>query len=196
METEYKKRISKIFPVKNDELDKMMNHIVFEEVPSGTILLWEGDIASKLFIVIHGCLRTYLIKRNGTEITAQFFIENQMVASFESAFMKIPSRFYIETIEDSTLGVVQIDQLKDMFFKSPAKKDYFIRFLMSRLVHYMNHHASFILDSPEERYMKLIDTNPELESRIPKQYLASYLGITPVSLSRIRTRIKKQINNC
>ncbi len=196
MEENYKKQISQIFPFEKDELDEILKLIKFKKIPSEKVLLWEGDIASKLFIIMKGCLRTYLIKADGTEITAQFFIENQMVSSFESAFTKMPSRYYIETVENSTLGIVQIDHLKKFLTESPLKKDFFINFLITRLVHYMNHNASFILDKPEERYLNLIKTNPDLVSRLPKQYIASYLGITPVSLSRIRTRIKKQINNC
>jgi CRP-like cAMP-binding protein len=73
-------------------------------------------------------------------------------------------------------------------------RDQFNKILVSRLLYYINQHASFILDNPEKRYKNLLQENPELVSRLPQQYIASYLGITPVSLSRIRARLKK-INN-
>lgn len=190
MKKEYKDKIYKIIPN-----EKVVNNVIVKEVPAGTILLFEDDIATKLFIVIKGCLRTYFIKDGGIEITSQFFIEGQMVASFESAITGTPSRQTIDAIEDSILGMIQIKYLNEMVRESSPAKDYLIRFLMSRLKDYMNQQASFILDNPEKRYIKLLHDNPELVSRLPQQYIASYLGITPVSLSRIRTRIKKQINN-
>lgn len=191
MKKEHKDKILEFIPN-----EKIADSAIVKELPAGTILLSEGDIATTLFMVINGCLRQYFIKENGTEITSQFFIENQMVSSFESSMTKIPSRVNIEAIEDSTIGMVQIHSLEKLIRESSEIKDYFLKFLMSRLIYYMDQHASFILDNPEKRYVKLVKENPELVTRLPQQYIASYLGITPVSLSRIRARVKKQINNC
>ena len=198
MEKEYKAKIAEIFslPPGDEGLERILYNGILKEVPAKTILLSEGDIATKLFVVIKGCLRSYFIKENGVEITSRFFIEGQMVASFESAMTGKPSRLYIDTIEDSTIVSIPIKSLKKIAGKSISGRDHFVKFLMTRLINYMNLHASFILDNPEKRYINLIQENPELVSRLPQQYIASYLGITPVSLSRIRTRLKKQINNC
>lgn len=192
MKKEYRDKISERFP----HFEKLLDKIIVKEMPSGTTLLSEGDIATKLFLVINGCLRTYFIKKSGIEITSQFFIEGQMVSSFESAMTGAPSRQYIEAVEDSIIGFIQITKFKKMISESGPGMYQFNKYLISRLIFYMNHHASFILDNPEKRYKKLLQDNPELVSRLPQQYIASYLGITPVSLSRIRTRIRKQINNC
>jgi len=189
---DYKDKLLERFP----HFEKLLNKIIVKEVPSGTTLLSEGDIATKLFLVIHGCLRTYFIKESGIEITSQFFIEGQMVSSFESAMTGKPSRQYIDAIEDSIIGFFQITNFKKMISDPGPGMNDFNRFLISRLIFYMNQHASFILDNPEERYKKLLQDNPELVSRLPQKYIASYLGITPVSLARIRTRLRKQINNC
>jgi CRP-like cAMP-binding protein len=196
MKKDYINQISKILPISENGFKKFQNYIVVREIPSGTILLSEGEIATKLFLVINGCLRAYFVKENGIEISSQFFIESQIVASFESAMTGTPSRLNIDAIEDSTIASIQMKNLKKVIGESSSGRDHFNKFLMSRLIYYMNKHASFILDNPEKRYIKLIQENPELVSRLPQQYIASYLGITPVSLSRIRTRLKKQINNC
>ncbi|MGA3084385.1 MAG: Crp/Fnr family transcriptional regulator [Thermodesulfobacteriota bacterium] len=191
MKKDYKNKILKFLPISEDGLEKLLNNIIIKEIPSGTILLFEGDIATKLFLVINGCMRAFFIKENGIEITSQFFIEGQMVASFESAMTGKPSRLYIDAIEDSIIGFIPMNYLEKAISESSSARDHFNKFLISRLIYYMNQHASFILDNPEKRYLKLIQENPELVSRLPQQYIASYLGITPVSLSRIRTRIKK-----
>jgi CRP-like cAMP-binding protein len=192
MKKEYQDKITEFFP----HFTKLLNNITVKEIPSGNILLSEGDIATKLFIIIKGCLRTYFIKENGIEITQQFFIEGQTVMSFESAMTGTPSRVNIDSVEDSIIGIIQVKIIKKVFSENSAARDNFYKTLMTRLINYMNLHASFILDNPERRYIKFIQDNPELASRLPQQYIASYLGITPVSLSRIRTRLKKQINNC
>jgi CRP-like cAMP-binding protein len=198
MKKEYKDKISEIFPLPLDDegLEKISKFIIIKEVPAGTLLLHEGDKAANLFMVIKGCLRSYFIKENGVEITSQFFIERQMVASIESAMIGTPSRSNIDAIEDSIIGIIQMKNLLEMIQKDSIAKDHFIRILFLKLINYMNLHASFILDNPEKRYKKLLKDNPELVSRLPQQYIASYLGITPVSLSRIRARLKKQISNC
>jgi CRP-like cAMP-binding protein len=198
MKQEYIDIIAKIFslPSGDEGLERILGNGVIKEVPAKTILLSEEDIATKLFVVIKGCLRSYFIKENGVEITSQFFIEGQMVTSFESSMTGTPSRVNIEAVEDSTLGLMDMINLKNMIKETTPAKDHFIKILMTRLINYMNLHASFILDNPEKRYINLMQENPELVSRLPQQYIASYLGITPVSLSRIRARLRKQINNC
>lgn len=191
MKTEYRDKLLKIIPS-----ERVADNCKIKNITTGDILLKEGEIATKLFIIIKGCLRKYYIKESGIEITSQFFIEGQMVSAMESSMTGIPSRQYIDAIEDSVIGILSIKHMNEMLNESDQAKDFLIQFLLSRLTHYVNQQASYILDNPEKRYVNLLKENPELISRIPQQYIASYLGITPVSLSRIRSRIKKQINNC
>jgi CRP-like cAMP-binding protein len=192
MKRDYENQLSRLFPLADNDLRALLNAVSFREIPSGTVLLSEGEIATKLLIVISGCLREYFIKEDGKEITFQFFVENQIVASFESATTGTPSRLYIEAIEDSIIGSIPMKVLENIVSKCSPMKDGFIKFLMTRLVYYMNRCSSYILDNPETRYVRLVKENPDLVARLPKQYIASYLGITPVSLSRIRSRLKKK----
>lgn len=193
MKKEYIEKILKCFPLPVDKegLDRILKLVLVKEVPAKTILLFEGDIATKLFLVLDGCLRTYFIKENGVEITSQFFVEGQMATSFESAITGTASRRYIDAVEDSILGIIPVKNLENLMREYSPARDHFNRILVSRLIYFMNHHASFILDNPEKRYKKLLQEHPELVSRLPLQYIASYLGITPVSLSRIRARLRR-----
>ena len=160
-----------------------------KNVQKQEILLQAGDRATHLFIVLRGCLRQYFIKEDGSEITSQFFIEGQAVSSFESAFANVPSRSFIEAIEDSTILYIEIENFKKLIENDSAVKEFFTEYLKQRLITYINIHSSFILDSPEKRYINLMNEQPELLERIPQRHLATYLGITPVSLSRIRKRL-------
>ncbi len=191
MKKEYKDKISGFFPLPLDEkgLNTILDILEVKDVPSKTILQYEGEIATKVFLVFKGCLRSYFVKESGDDITSQFFIEEQMVTSIESVMSGTPTRSYIESIEDSEIGIIPMKSFLALVNELDIAKDHFIGVLLSKLINYINLHASFILDNPEKRYRKLLLDNPELVSRLPLQYLASYLGITPVSLSRIRTRI-------
>ncbi|MBP7738234.1 MAG: Crp/Fnr family transcriptional regulator [Spirochaetes bacterium] len=191
MKKEYEDIIKKRFPFEDGDLNKLLGIITIRNVPAGTILLREGEIASILHLVIKGCLRTYFVKDTGAEVTSQFFIESQVVASFESAVTRTPGNQYIEAIEDSTIAFIPMEELEKLFMNNATAIAGFNRFIMNRLIYYMNQHASFILDSPEQRYLKLLKEFPGLASRLPQQYIASFLGITPVSLSRIRARLKR-----
>lgn len=192
MKRDYRSELFRLFPLDDKNFEELFNAISLREIPSGTILLSEGEIATKLFIVIRGCLRSYFIKEDGKEITFQFFIENQLVSSFESATTGAPSRSYIEAIEDSIIGALPIKSFQGIVSTCDSMRNGFNGFLMKRLVYYMNRCSSYILDNPEKRYLKLVEENPDLVARLPKQYIASYLGVTPVSLSRIRSRLKKK----
>jgi len=191
MNDEYRQQLARAFPFDAKEGDRLLDAFSFREVPRGTLLLSAGETATELHVVIRGCLRTYFLKEDGAEITSQFFLETQMVASFESALTRTPGNQYIEAIESSVIASIPIAVLTGIIQSSEAARNYFTIFMMKRLIYYMNHYSSYILDNPEKRYTKLIAEQPELASRVPQQYIASYLGVTPVSLSRIKSRIKK-----
>ncbi len=197
MKKEFKDKLSMFFPIplEDEGLEKISKITVIKEIPARTILLREGEISTEVYMVIKGCLRSYFIKESGTEITSQFFIEGKMVTSIESTMTNTPSRSYIDAIEDSIIGIIRMKNFLNLAQEDNRAKDHFNRILLSKLINYINLHASFILDNPEKRYKKLLQDNPELISRLPQQYIASYLGITSVSLSRIRNRLKKKINN-
>jgi len=152
--------------------------------------LREGDVSENLYIILKGCLRLYFIKKDGSEITSQFFFENQLVSSIESFIEKKPSRMYLESLEQTAMCFISAKDMTKIIDLHEDFKKWYSSYLKNRLVYYTRIHASFILDSPEERYLKLIDEYPFIIQRIPHYYIATYLGITPVSLSRIRARIK------
>lgn len=161
-------------------------------VDAKTILLPEGEKARYLFLVLEGCLRIYFIKKDGRDITAQFFLPGQMVGSMESLFTGLPSKMYLEAVEDSDLACIAVDDFRGITSRHEPLKDMMADFFRKRLLHYMGLHMTFISMTPEERYLHLLETEPEIMDRLPHHYIASYIGITPVSLSRIRSRLEKK----
>lgn len=176
----------------NQYWDKVMPMLLIRNIPAKTILLKQGEISKNVYVIIKGCLRLFFIKQDGSDFTSQFFFENHLVSSIESFLEKKPGRQFLETLEDSTVCQINATNLETILGLHADFQKWYHLYIKNRLIHYTKLHSSFILDSPEERYLKLIDENPGILDRLPHYYIASYLGITPVSLSRIRSRIKKR----
>jgi CRP-like cAMP-binding protein len=151
------------------------------------VLLNEGEIAAHIHYVKKGSLRQWLNK-DGKDITTQFFFEGQAVASIESFMNGEPSMFSIESIEASEIVSIPKKTFEEVLRTNPTLKNGFQDYLFQRFRDYARLFISRIKDSPRERYEDLMRNHPEIIKRIPQHYIASYLGITPVSLSRIRNR--------
>jgi CRP-like cAMP-binding protein len=184
----------KRFPFLEDTSHKHSKFYHRQEVPAGTVLIKEGEVAKKAFLIEKGCVRAW-ININGRDLTFQFFFENEAVSSSESFRKNIPSLFTIETIEPCILHwihkkdwetvVEDVSQLPNFRYKA-------MNSIFERQYQYMRQLISFIIDSPEQRYLNLLKEKPHIIQRVPLQYIATYLGVTPVSLSRIRKRISSK----
>ncbi len=156
--------------------------------PKGTILLRPGQIATECYMNLKGLVRRYIII-DGEERTTEFYTEEQPIASLVSYNQKIPADHYFSCLEDTTLVVLSYDN-EQMLNKKYPHLEKLCR--VTTEVDYGNHQskmARFMTSSPEERYQHLMQTNPDLLNRVPQYHLASYLGIKPESLSRIRKRM-------
>lgn len=162
--------------------------LIFREVPKKYPLLKIGAIAREVYFINKGCARLFYDK-DGEEITGFFFLENMMLSGFESTLTMQPSIQGIETIEASELVVFPFAAFNQLHEEFPRFNIFTRKLLTERFVFAQKVVASLILDSPEERYLQLFQRQPELLNRVPQHMLATYLGITPVSLSRIRKRI-------
>src|ERR1700709_1278381 len=128
------------------------------EVPAKTVLLKEGDVSQKAFLIEKGCLRV-LFNNNGKDVTFQFAFENEILSGAESFRKKIPSFFSIETIEPSVLHWIHkndLDRIMVEINEQPGMKDNMLDIAFERQYHYMKHFLSFIKDTPEQRYLNLI----------------------------------------
>lgn len=161
-----------------------------KECPKKYRLLDEGDISQHLLFIEKGCVRSWF-NNHGDDITFQFFFEASFVSSIESFRKSKPSLFNLETIEPTILYMIHRDELAATAEKFPEWKDAVNEFLFSRLYHYQKLFLSRIKNSPQLRYEELINANPEIFKRVPHHYIASYLGVTPVSLSRIRNKANR-----
>jgi len=162
---------------------------LFEEItiPPKTTLLHEGKISQQIFFVKQGALRLWA-NHNGADTTFRFCFENEAASSFLGSE---PSIFTIESIETTTILIVKIKDFAMLLDEIPEYKDALINLLLKRLNDYGKLFLSRITKKPEERYLEMMNDNPEILLRVSQHYIATYLGITPVSLSRIRNRVIK-----
>lgn len=178
------------FPLEDSKWNEYTSYFNRLEVPAKTVLLEEGEISKKLFIIEKGCVRVWF-NNNGKDLTTQFFFENQSVASIESFIKKNPSQVVVETIEPSVLWWIHkrdLDKILEEIKEIPELRDRLINMLFQRTFDYMKYFVSFIKDSPAERYHNLVKERPQIIPRVPQYYIASYLGVTTVHLSRIKNK--------
>ena len=156
-------------------------------VPGKTVLLEEGKVADKLYMIRKGCLRLSFFN-DGRDITFQFFFEGDVVASFNSLHHRQPSLFSLETLEPAELSVIKKNDFYDLIQRIPSLRQAYEEKLIERFHAYQLLFLSRIRNTPQQRYEELLKEHPDIIRRVPQHYIASYLGITPVSLSRIRNR--------
>jgi CRP-like cAMP-binding protein len=158
-----------------------------QEVPAKTTLLDEGKVSRTMFFIEKGCLRTW-INSNGKEITTQFFFEGDSVSSIESFRTNQPSLYSIESLEPCILQTISQKDFQDLIENSSALRKELEEHLFKRLFQSQQLFYSYLKNNPQQRYEELIKHHPHIVRRVPQHYIASYLGITSVSLSRIRNR--------
>lgn len=176
--------------IKNNNLNCTLESLIEHDnlsVPSKTILLEEGKIADKLYLIRKGCLRLFFYNE-GKDITFQFSFEGDFVASFDSLYKLKPSLFSLESIETTEVSVVKRDVFYNLIEKTPSLRQAYEEKLIDRFRVYQQLFLSRIKNTPQQRYEELLKEHPNIIQRVPQHYIASYLGITPVSLSRIRNR--------
>ena len=175
--------------LKNDKANwtKFQDLLTKSEIASRTIILREGEISNHAHFIKKGCLREWFNK-DGKDITFQFFFEGQTVASIDSFLNNKPSLYTLESIEPSEIFSISKDNFELLFQLFPEFKEEFQKFLFQRFRNYSHLFLSRIKDTPKERYEDLIKNHHEIVKRVPQHYIASYLGITSVSLSRIKKR--------
>lgn len=160
----------------------------FRQVPKKFILAEEGRVSKELYFIVKGLVRLYYTK-DGEDITGFLFREGLFASSYDSFLRQAPSQQTLETLEDCDLLVLPYNRLQQLYEDLPKMNVIVRKVAEQRFINAQQVLSSFILDSPEERYRKFAAQRGDLLLRVPHHMIASYLGITPVSLSRIRKRM-------
>ncbi len=179
--------ISKYISLTEDEKNVILSFNLFRAVKKGTILLKEGQYSKDSYFVLKGCIRTYYIT-DGEEKTTAFYTEMEALTP-PCVVTQTPSEYYVTCIEDTILTVSNADMEAEVNSKFP-KFDTMCKMLSEELLAKERiDFNEFKISSPEQRYLNLLEKRPDLIQRVPQHQLASFLGIKPQSLSRLRGRI-------
>ena len=195
MKEELRKMLLNYPLLSEEEIDLIVENANVQLFKKGTKLLSEGQVSKECYSVLKGIVREFYMV-DGEEKTTAFFTEGQAVNSFSSYSDKKPSKHYLVCSTDCMLTVGN-EALEEEMCKRIPKLESIIRKELERVSGLaQDEFASFITSSPEQRYLNFIESRPNLFNRIPQHQIASYLGITAESLSRIRKRIfsKKIVN--
>jgi len=168
-------------------LDLLKSYGKFSEVNEETILLRGGDKADNAYFIMTGGIRLFFYTDNG-EVTLEFFFENSFVSSFSSFSNGKESTFWLETIEDSSLLILPKDKIQQIYKQFPELLNLYTKGLEKRLADYIQRLQTLLSLDAKKRYEELVSNRPEVVLRVKQKYIASYIGVKPESLSRIRAR--------
>ncbi|RZK68574.1 MAG: Crp/Fnr family transcriptional regulator [Pedobacter sp.] len=152
-------------------------------------LLQEGDVCNYLSFVAKGLVRTYNVDEKGDEHMSVFGWEGWWISDFNSFLSVVPAMFYIDAIEDSEVLMISRSDYDTLTLQVPVMDRYFRILFQNSLITKERRLMSSITHSAEQKYVQLLTSNPEIINKIPQNMVASYLGIAPETLSRIKRNL-------
>lgn len=180
--------IKSIIELSSDEEEIIQNLFKRKTYKKGTFFLNEGEVCRQVGFITKGILR-YYINDEGEDKTYGFSQENEFTCNYESFVPQSPSNQIIQALEDCELMVISYDGLKEFYTKIKEGERFGRNIIEQVFVQTLKDRNSFYTDSPQIRYEKFIKDHYDLQQRLPQYYIASFLGVKPQSLSRIRKRI-------
>ena len=183
--------IQNIITLSATEKDIVISLFKEKTYKKGDFFLADGQICKQVGFVTKGLLR-YYINHDGEDKTYDFAQENNFVCNYESFIPRAPSTKNIQALEDCEILQISYDDLQ-LFYKSISQAERFGRIVIEQVfIQTLKDLSSFYTDTPELRYEKILKKHPDLLQRMSQYHIASYVGVKPQSLSRIRKRISTE----
>lgn len=177
------------YQVSEEEFEQLAPLINIRHFEKEALLLQPGMVCEHIFFVEKGLLRTYTIAKNGKEHILQFAPETWFIGDRGSYYFNMPSEFFIQAIEPSTVILLSNDFFEKANTISPAFRFNNQKAMQNHIMHQQQRINLLLGATAEERYLDFIRMYPNLTLRVPQWMMASYLGITPESLSRVRKEL-------
>jgi CRP-like cAMP-binding protein len=173
------------------ETQAIIENLNVQTFKKGAVLLREGQYSPLCYFILKGCIRQYYLV-DGEEKTTHFYSEGEPVSPYVGIFKRAPSKYYLSCVEDTVVSVGTPEDEKAFLQKFPKFETICRISTEEEIGKSQETVASLIINSPEERYLNLLKTRPHLLERVPQYQIASYLGLTPESLSRLRKRLSNR----
>jgi len=180
--------LSRFARLSEQEIKIFENSLEFRKVPKKTILLHAGEICNFEAYINKGCIREYFVDRDGIELTLQFATEDWWVSDITSFEDQVPSDMYIEALEDCELLVLSRQAKENLINEVPQLERMFRLMIQRHLSKLQKRLFKTVSSTAMEQYVEFVNRYPTLSQRVSQQYIASYLGITPEFLSRLRAK--------
>jgi len=179
-------QLSNYLPLEKQEIEELEKRATERRIKRRQFILQEGDVCTRYTFVVEGCFRMYKVDHAGKEHNLQFAIENEWICDIGSFHTEKPSELYIEAIENSV--IIQIDRpdLLHFYVNYPKFDRNFRVMIEDAFVALQKRVLQNISSSAEERYLDFLENHPHLFNRISNVQIASYIGVTPEFLSKIR----------
>ncbi len=179
--------------IPDTEMDKALALFHLSKFRKNHFFIRAGEIPDRLGFLTSGLLRLYYISDSGAEFTKSFCVEGDLVAAYSALLQGEPSKLFIQALEDSCLLVSDYLSYQGMAAQHPCWQ-IINRNIAERLfIKKEKRESSLLLENAQTRYIKFLEEYPGLENRLKQHVVASYLGVTPVSLSRIRAKLRKSL---
>jgi CRP-like cAMP-binding protein len=176
------------------EIQLLRNAVDKKVYDKSEIIFTEGNVSDEIYFVTKGCVRLFY-NVDGTDKTAFFYTEGKFICAGESYTFNIPASENYQAVEQTEIFVFTKSKI-DVLLKEVPKFEIIARIATeNELITSQKVIASFVTKSAEERYIDLLNTQGELFQRVPQQYIASFLGVSPETLSRIKTRVFKKMSS-
>ncbi len=175
-----------------EEIGFLQEHMPTRYYKKGDVILREGEVATESFYCLWGCARQYYLV-DGEDKTTAFYTDHSCFSSHLSYINKVPSAHYLGCLEDSCVAVITWDSEQLLYKRFPHFEKLAREETERNFGEEQARMATYLTLSPEERYLELQKTRPDLLNRVPQYHLASYLGVKPESLSRIRKRLAVKV---
>ena len=188
----FSKHLSDILGVPIGSLDFCSSFSEVKALKKNEVILREGEISDCTFFVEKGLLRMYSIDKLGKEHVIQFAPEGWIISDTTSQLLNEKSRFFIDAVEDSTVIIMREGFFEDLSKIYPEVAEKNQRLMFNHIKNLQNRVNALISTTAEERYLDFLKKYPSIMLRVPQWMVASYLGITPESLSRVRKELAKK----
>ena len=187
-----KKHILNRISLTDEEFDISSKFFIQKKLRKHQFLLNEGEVCRHIGFVNSGCLREYTIDNKGTEHIIQFAIDSWWVSDLDSFLSGMPAKYYIDALQNSEVLLLEKSARDELLDKCPKMERFFRLLIEANHIATHQRIADSLSSSAEERYLKFINIYPKLIEIVPQNQIASYLGITPQSLSRIRKELSRK----
>lgn len=179
---------SKVVTLNDHEKEELIDKLEVFHFKKKELILKEGTTSNYVYFVNSGILRSYYLK-DGEEFTTQFYFENSYCSSYNSFLTQSKSRINIECLSDTELLALSYKNVQSMYKTSKAFNTFGRRISEFLYIDFYKRSSSFLLDDAKTRYLAILKERPEVLKFIPNYMIASYIGITPESLSRLKKQL-------